>query len=192
MYESYTIDRLLESKNCEIRKPKYVENGILKESEEVIKLANDLKLDKHPNGGYFKETDRSSGVNDSSLIHFLMTCESPIGKFHKNANSRTIHILQKGKGVYILVYPDGRIKSFRVGFDLENGEIIQWVVPPNVYKGCYLITDKDSSLETADDCLLVSEVVVPGFQFEDMVPITKEEMSQITNKAFTDSVEWLI
>ncbi|OXT09828.1 hypothetical protein B9K06_27110, partial [Bacillus sp. OG2] len=73
---------------------------------------------------YFNETDRANKKvsidkdqvrNESTLIHFLMTCESPIGKFHTNIQSRTIHILQKGRGVYILIHPNGEIETFRVG-----------------------------------------------------------------------------
>lgn len=168
-----------------IREPGYSLKGITKEDESITKLANDLKLDKHPNGGYFKETDRSKKEilidnkndnklsikrNESTLIHFLMNCESPIGKFHTNELSRTIHILQKGHGIYILIYKDGTIEKFKVGFNVSNGERTQWIVEPGVYKGCYLIpdNDEDDDNESNKDCLWVSEIVIPGFDFQDM------------------------
>lgn len=191
----------------EIREPQYSKKNINKESDNISKLAKDLGLDKHPNGGYFKETDRSKetykikkskGENDdskedydvrnqSSLIHFLMSCESPIGRFHTNINSRTIHILQKGRGKYILVHQNGQIETFTVGFDIEKGERTQWVVEPGVYKGCYLIGD-----ESDEDCLWVSEVVVPGFDFTDMKFINEDELKRLVGDEKGNNLKFLI
>lgn len=147
-------------------------------------IIDDWGLIEHQEGGYFKETDRSpflmtvldqhsavgqgiegsSGTvsrNYSTLIYYLLTSNRPIGKFHKNKN-RITHILQRGKGQYVLIYPNGQVKSFKVGFDYQNGEISQWVVPGEVYKASFLIPNEEFS-----NGLLISEVVVPGFDFED-------------------------
>lgn len=193
-----------------IQVPYYKEKGIRTESDSVVGLAKTLDLEKHPNGGYFKETDRpdemvlarqlnlSSGAlnnypikrNASSLIHFLMTCESPIGKFHTNVTSRTIHILQKGSGVYVLIKPNGEIESFKVGFN--KGERTQWVVEPGTFKGCYLIPEAGVGGESNSDCMLVSEVVVPGFNFEDMVFLDKEKLTEKVGKYEADRLEFLL
>ncbi|EHN00978.1 YML079W-like protein [Saccharomyces cerevisiae x Saccharomyces kudriavzevii VIN7] len=143
-------------------------------------LIHDWQLIKHREGGYFKETDRSPSTmelekpqkgdssktetvirNQSTLIYYLLTPDSPIGKFHKNIN-RITHVLQRGKGQYVLVYPDGQVKSFRVGFDYKIGEVSQWVVPGGVFKASFLVPN-----EEFHNGLLISEVVVPGFDFED-------------------------
>lgn len=197
----------------EIEEPKYLKNNITKESTKISKLANDLGLEKHPNGGYFKETDRSNEVyklkksnydnsqndtddsnndgceirNQSSLIHFLMTCESPIGKMHTNVTSRTIHILQKGRGKYVLIHQSGQIETFNVGFDIANGDRTQWVVEPGVYKGCYLIGNDNN-----DDCLWVSEVVVPGFDFKDMKFLNEDEMKGLIGSENCNKLKFLI
>ncbi|KAG7876079.1 hypothetical protein KL938_004751 [Ogataea parapolymorpha] len=102
--------------------------------------------------------------NTSTLIHYLLTCDAYMGRLHKN-HSRIIHILQRGRGQYVLVYPDGTIKSFVVGFDVEKGEVTQWVVPGEVYKASFLLPLNGEP--SADDHLLISEVVVPGFEFDD-------------------------
>lgn len=145
------------------------------------KLIKDWSMIKHQEGGYFKETDRSPFTmtvgeqsmsvtpgnettvvrNYSTLIYYLLTTNTPVGKLHKNKN-RIIHILQRGKGQYVLIHPDGTIKSFRVGFDYANGEVSQWVVPGGVYKASFLLPN-----EEFNNGLLISEVVVPGFDFED-------------------------
>jgi len=151
------------------------------------KLIEDWQMIEHREGGYFKETDRSpftmtvgeqsmavkcdssAGTqeentvsrNYSTLIYYLLTLKSPIGKLHKNKN-RIIHILQRGKGQYVLIYPDGKIKSFRVGFDYANGEVSQWAVPGGVYKASFVALNDEFH-----NGLLISEVVVPGFDFDD-------------------------
>lgn len=190
--------------------PQYNTKGLVAESSVVTELAKQLQLDKHPNGGYFKETDRpedkvlarqlnlSSGTfnnypikrNASSLIHFLMTCESPIGRFHTNIASRTIHILQRGSGVYVLIKPNGDIESFKVGFN--KGEKTQWVVEPGVFKGCYLIPEVGVGSESADDCMLVSEIVIPGFDFEDMIFLDKQKLVEKVGKEKADVLEFML
>lgn len=118
-----------------------------------------MDLEKPQNGDSTGSTTVTR--NQSTLIYYLLTPDSPIGKFHKNIN-RITHILQRGKGQYVLVYPDGQVKSFRVGFDYKNGEVSQWVVPGGVFKASFLVPN-----EEFDNGLLISEVVVPGFDFED-------------------------
>ncbi|OBA15941.1 uncharacterized protein OGAPODRAFT_49444 [Ogataea polymorpha] len=184
MYASPTLDSI--DGEVAIRKPEYVSCGIGKPSHGVQKLIKSLDLAKHQEGGYFKETDRSPFYmespyypghnrgnaqkkitphrNTSTLIHYLLTCDAYMGRLHKN-HSRIIHILQRGRGQYVLVYPDGTIKSFVVGFDVEKGEVTQWVVPGEVYKASFLLPLNGEP--SADDHLLISEVVVPGFEFDD-------------------------
>lgn len=190
-YKSPTIDGL---NNAIVKKPLYFSQNFGK-SESNERFIRELNLEGHREGGYFKETDRSPFVlenpfhqetsngaiktvdrpiqlekdkyrNYSTLIYYLLTPEIPYGRFHKNKN-RIIHILQKGRGQYVLVYPDGSVKSFIVGFDHAKGEVSQWVVPGGVFKASFLLPSGDSSEESADDHLLISEVVVPGFEYDD-------------------------
>lgn len=194
-----------------IKNPKYAENGITTEDSYVSKLASDLHLTKHPNGGYFKETDRPSELidvptldseahntvrrNPSSLIHFLMTCEAPIGKFHTNVTGRTIHILQGGRGVYVLVHPNGELETFRVGFDVAHGERTQWVVEPGVYKACYVVPEKDRDGDnnlSSKDHLWVSEVVVPGFDFQDMKFFSTDTLGSLLGRERAEELQWLV
>lgn len=185
-FRSSTVDEAAEQ---EIILPHFVEFPAAEPPNTLKNLIEHYDMIKHDGGGYFTETDRSpfeiSISNDgftgadngtssnspkpqakrsmSSLIYSLLTPDAPVGKFLQ-VKHRTIHILQKGKGQCILVYPDGTIKSFKVGFDYSEGEINQWVVPGGVFKACFLIPN-----EEFDNGLLISEVVVPGFDFEDVV-----------------------
>ncbi|KAH3661842.1 hypothetical protein OGAPHI_006020 [Ogataea philodendri] len=127
--------------------------------------------------------------NTSTLIHYLLTCDAFMGRFHRN-NSRIIHILQKGRGQYVLVYPDGTVKSFIVGFDVARGEVTQWVVPGGVYKASFLLPLDGE--ESEKDHLLISEVVVPGFEYDDhrFMESYDELHALVGDRA--DSLKWLL
>lgn len=183
-------------------------------------IIDDWGLIEHREGGYFKETDRSpfvmnvtgqgtvpkSGIvaedenvddegkpssllqrNYSTLIYYLLTPSSPVGKLHKNKN-RIIHILQRGKGQYVLIYPDGRVKSFKVGFDYNNGELSQWVVPGGVYKASFLLPNEEFS-----NGLLISEVVVPGFDYSDHSFMSgEEELVKLVGEEKAEDLRFLL
>ncbi|ODV87655.1 hypothetical protein CANARDRAFT_20393 [[Candida] arabinofermentans NRRL YB-2248] len=128
----------------------------------------------------------------STLIHYLITCDAFMGRFHLN-HSRIIHILQKGRGQYVLVYPSGEVKTFVVGFDTSKGEINQWVVPGEVYKASFLLPLKEGDEESEEDHLLISEVVVPGFEFEDhQFMESKEQLISLVGKEKADELEFLL
>lgn len=129
--------------------------------------------------------------NFSTLIYYMITAESPVGRLHRN-HSRIIHILQKGRGQYVLIYPNGDIKSFKVGFNVAEGEVMQWVVCGGVYKASYLLPGEDGGQETSDDCLLISEVVVPGFEFEDHKFMEEKELRQLVGQEKTEELKWLL
>ncbi|SCU77936.1 LAFA_0A04060g1_1 [Lachancea sp. 'fantastica'] len=193
LFESATIDGSAEST---IEFPLFVQFPATQPPQQLQQLINHFGLIKHAENGYFKETDRSPFVlkfgdadanaddsdpgsvmptstkepvykserNFSTLIYYLLSPDAPVSKMIMNT-SRTIHILQRGRGQYVLVYPDGRVKTFKVGFDYANGEVSQWVVPGGVWKASFLLTN-----EEFHNGLLVSEVVVPGFEYTDYQP----------------------
>lgn len=84
-------------------------------------LIADLRLQEHPEGGYFIETDRSQiSIHNpfnskhadlldnmrptSTSIYYLLNRTRPNGFFHRN-QSRTIHTLHEGSGIYLLLHP---------------------------------------------------------------------------------------
>ncbi|CAI4035405.1 hypothetical protein SMKI_13G0530 [Saccharomyces mikatae IFO 1815] len=195
-----------EATDASIELASFVKVPVPEPPTSLQQLINDWQLIKHREGGYFKETDRSPYTmelekpengcskkietvtrNQSTLIYYLLTPDSPIGKFHKNIN-RIIHILQRGKGQYVLVYPDGQVKSFRVGFDYKNGEVSQWVVPGGVFKASFLVAN-----EEFDNGLLISEVVVPGFDFKDHTFLKdKDELKNLVGSEKADELAFLV
>lgn len=206
-FESATVDN---AADAEIIPPNFVSFPAPEAPTVLREIIDAWGLIKHPEGGYYRETDRSrfemevkqvadgqdskdsqsssSTVrrNYHTLIYYLLTPDSPNGRFHKNKNS-IIHILQRGKGQYVLTYPDGRVKSFKVGFDYANGEVSQWVVPGEVYKASFLLPNEEFS-----NGLLISEVVVPGFDFEDHSFMTAKELVDIVGEHRAEELKFLL
>ena len=140
-------------------------------------IIDTLKLQKHPEGGYFVETDRDqlrvpnpfpghaandSTRNASTTIYYFLTPASSKGSFHRN-KGRTVHTLHKGRGRYVIIHADeadpgakARIETFVVGQNIAAGERLQWIVEGGKYKASYLLPDVDGGNES--DGLLISEV----------------------------------
>ncbi|KAF8245397.1 hypothetical protein K440DRAFT_410120 [Wilcoxina mikolae CBS 423.85] len=139
-------------------------------------LIRTLSLSPHPEGGFYCHTHShdltvpnpfsspSSSPSDttrlaSNSIHYLLTPTSPIGHFHRN-KSVIYHFLHRGRGVYRLIHPESKaVEEFVVGGDIAGGEKIAWVVEGGVWKS--------SQMMEGEEGLLISEVVVPGFEFRD-------------------------
>ena len=140
-------------------------------------IIDTLKLQKHPEGGYYVETDRDqlripnpfpgheaddSTRSASTTIYYFLTPVSSKGSFHRN-KGRTVHTLHKGRGRYVIIHANeaesggrARIETFVVGQDIGAGERLQWIVEGGKYKASYLLPDVDGGNES--DGLLISEV----------------------------------
>jgi predicted cupin superfamily sugar epimerase len=124
-----------------------------------------LGLEPHPEGGYFRRiyTDSrmlATPAGDraaASSIHYLLTRESPVGRFHRN-RSRILHYLQQGGPVdYWLLSPDGAVSQQTLGFG--PGQALFLDVPGGLWKASALVGEADLAL--------ISEVVLPGFDYAD-------------------------
>ncbi|QYS94953.1 Cupin_5 domain-containing protein [Trichoderma simmonsii] len=189
------------------------------ESAAVKSIISSLSLIEHVEGGYFAVTDVSNtkipspypatplsqrtidlvnGLPDdfdyalrrlSTTIFYYLTPNRPQGSFHRN-RSRIIHSLHRGRGRYVLIHPDGRIESFVVGPNIERGEKLQWVVEGGVFKASFLLPDTDG--QSGSDGLLISETVVPGFEYADHEFLSHERLVEVLPEAKAKAVEWLV
>ncbi|KAM4065495.1 cupin superfamily protein [Hirsutella rhossiliensis] len=126
----------------------------------------------------------------SSSIFYYLTPARPTGSFHRN-RSRIVHTWHRGRGCYILIYPDGRVESFIVGSDVERGEKLQWAVEGGVWKASYLLgpSDADSS---HNEGLLISETVVPGFEYADHEFLSRQRCAEILSENLLQELGWLV
>ncbi|CAP95592.1 hypothetical protein E8E15_007153 [Penicillium rubens] len=191
------------------------------EEPAIQSTINALHLCAHPEGGYFCETDRdprrvpnpykepatSATAEDTdpetrsacTSIYYLLTPQRPQGAFHRN-KSRTVHVWQRGRGRYVIIHADevdgsvenakARVETFIVGPNVEAGERMQWVVEGGKYKSSFLLPDEPEG-ETSSG-LLISEVVVPGFEFADHDFLRKERMEELLTAEQVQELGWML
>jgi len=181
------------------------------ESSSLQAVIDHLSLLVHPEGGYFVETDRDSLLipspfpktesnpsatrTASTTIYYLLSPDRPQGHFHRNAG-RTVHTLHWGRGRYVLIHADEegkekRVETFAVGKDILNGEKLQWIVDGGKYKASFLLPDESGTKDSALGCL-ISETVVPGFEFSDHDFLEAEALPKLVSKEQVEEMQWLI
>ena len=128
-----------------------------------------LSLVEHVEGGYFSESYRATedietsreGADRSMMtsIYYLLTDDRPINHLHKN-RSDIMHYFQTGSPItYILVDLEGALHKVKLGLDLEQGDVLQLLVPGGYWKAAIL---------EAGEYGLIGEAVAPGFDYRDM------------------------
>ncbi|KAI1851088.1 hypothetical protein JX266_003753 [Neoarthrinium moseri] len=135
--------------------------------------------------------------NASTTIYYLLTPSSPQGNFHRN-RARTVHTLHRGRGVYVLIHADEdgdqegrkRIESFVVGPDVSKGERLQWIVEGGKYKASFLLPDARSDGES--EGLLITETVVPGFEYCDHDFLRRGGLEKLVGKEQAENLSWLV
>ncbi|KAF1850350.1 uncharacterized protein K460DRAFT_270779 [Cucurbitaria berberidis CBS 394.84] len=136
--------------------------------------------------------------NASTSIYYLLTPASPQGCFHRN-KGRTVHTLVEGRGRYVLIHDDEehgekgkkRVESFVVGKDVEKGEKSVWIVEGGKFKASYLLPMREGGKD-ADDRLLISETVIPGFEYSDHDFLTLDKFRDIVTEEQAEELEWLV
>ncbi|KAL1967904.1 hypothetical protein VTN77DRAFT_2321 [Rasamsonia byssochlamydoides] len=139
----------------------------------------------------------------STTIYYYLTPGSPLGAFHRN-RGRTVHTLHRGRGRYVLIHADevlrgeraaqngkARIETFVVGHDIARGEKLQWIVEGGKFKASFLLPD-DGDDGTKSDGLLISETVVPGFEFADHDFMQAETLNELLTPEEVKELEWLL
>ncbi|KUJ11841.1 uncharacterized protein LY89DRAFT_653304 [Mollisia scopiformis] len=190
------------------------------EKASIQLLIKALELEPHIEGGFFKETDRAPDTvpspwesstsstselapqrpgfapglrNSSTTIYYLLTENGPQGGFHRN-KGRTVHTLHRGRGRYVIIHadddgPEKRIETFVVGQNVEKGEKLQWIVDGGKYKASYLLPDQENGTESQG--LLISEVVVPGFEYCDHDFLAAEKLTELVGSKKAEELSWL-
>ncbi|KND89644.1 Uncharacterized protein TOPH_05691 [Tolypocladium ophioglossoides CBS 100239] len=129
----------------------------------------------------------------STSIFYFLTPNRPVGSFHRN-RSRIVHAWHRGRGRYVLIHPGGRVESFVVGPDVQRGEKLQWAVDGGVWKASYLLErpDKDAEGPDTNEGLLISETVVPGFEYADHEFLSRERCAEILPEELAKELAWLV
>jgi len=143
-------------------------------AEEIIKS---LGLVQHPEGGFYKETYRSVQSmetergeirNVCTAIYFLLENENR-SLFHR-IKSDELWFFHQGESLEIVLIEEGTLKTIILGNRLEEGEVLQALIPANTWFA--------SGVRDANAYSLVSCTVAPGFDFADFELAKREHLLQ--------------
>lgn len=132
-------------------------------------LITKLNLLPHPEGGFYRETYRSNdgvelkepfnGVRSfSTCIYFLLSSDS-FSAFHRIHQDEIWHFYDGSSVNLHIIFPDGKYVFQKIGTDILNEQMPQFVVPA----GCWFA----ANIEIERDFSLVGCTVSPGFDFKD-------------------------
>jgi len=150
----------------------------------VEKIIKKLDLQPHPEGGYFKETYRSAGKIDHSIlssdyngdrnfstcIYFLLTSDT-FSAFHRINQDEIWHFYDGSPIMIHMISEKGEYSTVTLGRNFSNGEKPQYVVPGKYWFAAHVVMDNSYAL--------VGCTVAPGFDFMDfLLPKSKELISK--------------
>lgn len=149
----------------------------------ATQLIKQLGLKSHPEGGYYKETYKSSEQiaaaalpeqfrsprHFSTCIYFLMTSKS-FSAFHRIQQDEIWHFYDGSPISLHILSPDGHYANHRIGRDIPAGELPQVVVSAGHWFAAEVIEENSFSL--------VGCTVAPGFSFEDFELGTRTDLTR--------------
>lgn len=132
-------------------------------ADDLIKL---LGLRPHPEGGYYRETYRSSSPIPASnprrvystAIYYLLV-PGAVSKLHRLTADEVFHFYLGDPVTWVLLGPDGKVGKTILGAALAKGHQLQMVVPAGTWFGGFL--------NEGGKFALMGTTVAPGFEFED-------------------------
>jgi len=139
-------------------------------AQDVIRL---LGLAPHPEGGHFRETFRDAhavnGRAASTAIYFLLA-DGETSRWHRIDAAEVWHWYAGAPLDLSVAAPEGQGSSFRLGIDLESGELPQAVVPAGHWQRA-----RSLGAWTLAGC-----TVAPGFEFAgfELAPEGFEQLMQ--------------
>jgi predicted cupin superfamily sugar epimerase len=136
-------------------------------------LIKQYDLQRHPEGGWFKQTYKSTGIVPATALpagfggdrvfstatYFLLE-KGDFSAFHKIKSDECWHFYA-GDPLHVFVIDHiGDLQIITLGNNINNGETFQFVVPAN----CWFASRPANDSEFC----MVGCTVAPGFEFEDL------------------------
>lgn len=140
-------------------------------------LIQQLRLQPHPEGGYYRETYRAAlettaangaSRNVSTAIYYLLENDNR-SHFHR-IQSDELWFFHQGQPLEVLLLQDGQLTTLTLGHAVERGELPQAVVPAHTWFGARVRDGAGFSL--------VSCTVAPGFDFADFELADRARLTQ--------------
>lgn len=155
-----------------------MENQLITEKIEALK--NHLQLEPHPEGGYFKETYRSTGNtiqpyegahqrSFSTGIYFLLVSGN-FSAFHRIKQDEMWHFYDGSPIDLHILTQEGEYQLVKIGRDFSKGEVPQFVVKAGDWFASEVSVNEGYSLAGC--------TVAPGFDFADFEMANRVELLQ--------------
>jgi uncharacterized protein len=141
-----------------------------------------LRLEPHPEGGYYRQTYRADLVLEglprqfsgpraaSTAIYFLLEGEN-FSAFHRLRSDEVWHFYLGATVTVHVIEADGRYTQVQLGSDPEAGGVLQAVVKA----GCWFA----SQMKDGKSFALVGCTVAPGFDFEDFELAERDRLVEL-------------
>ena len=131
-----------------------------------------LELQKHPEGGYFREIYLSDDVvpqiglpdnfrgerSFATSIYYLLE-NADFSAFHRIKSDEIWHYYAGSSAIEIVSLVQGKIKKYMVGNNPDRGQTFQVIVPKNTWFA--------ARLQNQNGYALAGCTVSPGFHFDD-------------------------
>lgn len=151
-------------------------------TERIKKIIEELNLERHPEGGFFKETYRSplriaakelghpftGDRNVSTCIYFLLTNDQ-FSAFHRIRQDEIWHFYEGDSIMIHMISSNGKYSIVTIGNDWSSGHLPQFVVPAGTWFASEVIKDGSYSLAGC--------TVSPGFDFNDFELAKRQELT---------------
>ena len=146
-------------------------------------LITQYQLQTHPEGGWYKETYKSTEVilsnalperftadrAFSTAIYFLLETGN-FSAFHRIKSDECWHFYTGDPLMVYVIQQDGTMEIIRLGSDFANGELFQYVVPANSWFASRPAPKSSFSF--------VGCTVSPGFDFVDFELADAKQLSK--------------
>ena len=131
-----------------------------------------LDLQRHPEGGYFRETFRSDRCirrdalsseydgdrSAQTAIYYLLSGDDR-SKFHRLHSDEIWHFYAGSAITLYIILRDGKLQKIKLGSDPGNSEFPQAAINRGVWFG--------AKVDRRDSYALLGCTVAPGFEFND-------------------------
>lgn len=142
-----------------------------------------LELQKHPEGGWFKEVYRADELikkehlperftgerHHSTSIYFLLTSDT-FSAFHRIKSDELWHFYAGSAATIYMIDESGKYSEILLGNDPGKGEVFQCVIPKGVWFG--------AKVNSGNSFMLAGCTVSPGFHFDDFELAERNNMLQ--------------
>ncbi len=140
-----------------------------------------LNLDRHPEGGFYREIYRSEEIilagarsqvlnserNFSTAIYFLLQ-EDDFSAFHRLQSDEIWHFYDGSPLLIHILNPDGKRERKYLGIEIDEQHYPQVVIPKHTWFAAEVI-NKSSYI-------LIGCTVSPGFDFDDFNLARRDEL----------------